>query len=395
MTLWDKGYGTEEAILSYTVGEDPELDMELLPYDIEASLAHAKMLEKIGILDAEEHAEIAVALGKIKELHAEGKFSIAEGQEDMHTAIEEFLTEKLGDVGKKIHTARSRNDQVLAALRLYEKEKLKEMKDALLATKDALKTKQSKTMLPGYTHTRKAMPMSVETWLGSFMAGIDDAQVMLEAVGKVIDKNPLGTGAGFGIPYPIDQQVTEKALGFASSMANPLSAQASRGKYELMILQLCSQIMLDENKLASDLILFTLPELGYVKLPGECTTGSSIMPQKENPDVLELVRANYHVVAGQQAIVSGICADLISGYHRDLQLTKGPLLKGLKVTLDTLKVMAFVVSKMAVDEASCKKALTPELYATEEAYKLVKMGMPFRDAYKEIGKKYAKGGKGE
>lgn len=392
MTLWQKNYNVDKEIEKFTIGNDFLLDKNLVKYDCIASIAHAKMLKKIGILNASELNKIIKGLNEIVKLDQKGKFNINLEDEDCHTAIEKYLTKKYGDAGKKIHTARSRNDQVLTALRLYEKEELKGIKELLNQYKGSLLAatkKYGKIKIPGYTHMQKAMPTDVKTWFGSFISSIEDNITLLDATYSIIDKSPLGSAAGFGVPsLKIDKKMTASLMGFSEAMGNPMYAQLSRGKFEATILHLLSQIMLDLNKLATDLMLFNMQEFGFVSLPKEFCTGSSIMPQKKNPDVLELVRAKYHVILGEEFKVKSMIANLISGYNRDLQLTKEPVISSVEIAKSCIKMMVLVVSKIKINEKKCKEALTKELYAAEEAYKLVKKGVPFREAYKKVSRKF-------
>jgi argininosuccinate lyase len=390
--LWQKDYKLNEEIENFTVGNDFLLDKELVKYDVLGSIAHATMLNKINIIDNNELQKLKKTLIEILELDKKNKFEIKQEDEDVHTAIENYLTKKLGNLGKKIHTARSRNDQVLTALRLYEKEELKEIKTLLGQYKDSLLTitkKYGKIKIPGYTHMQKAMPTDVKTWLGSFISSIEDNLRLLDAAYSIIDKSPLGSAAGFGIPsIKINKKMTSSLMGFSEAMSNPMYAQLSRGKLEATILHLLSQIMLDLNKLSTDLMLFNMQEFGFISLPKDFCTGSSIMPQKKNPDVLELVRAKYHVVLGEEFKVKSMISNLISGYNRDLQLTKEPVISSLEIVKSCIKMMVLTVSKIKIDEKKCEEALTKELYATEEAYKLVKKGIPFREAYKKVSRKF-------
>ncbi|MDP6600309.1 MAG: argininosuccinate lyase [Candidatus Woesearchaeota archaeon] len=392
MKLWQKNYKLNEEIENFTVGNDFLLDKELVKYDVLGSIAHATMLNKINIIDNNELQKLKKTLIEILELDKKNKFEIKQEDEDVHTAIENYLTKKLGNLGKKIHTARSRNDQVLTALRLYEKEELKEIKMLLGQYKDSLLTitkKYGKIKIPGYTHMQKAMPTDVKTWLGSFISSIEDNLKLLDATYSIIDKSPLGSAAGFGIPsIKINKKMTASLMGFSEAMSNPMYAQLSRGKLEATILHLLSQIMLDLNKLSTDLMLFNMQEFGFISLPKDFCTGSSIMPQKKNPDVLELVRAKYHVVLGEEFKVKSMISNLISGYNRDLQLTKEPVISSLEIVKSCIKMMVLTVSKIKIDEKKCEEALTKELYATEEAYKLVKKGIPFREAYKKVSRKF-------
>jgi len=390
MKLWQKNYNVDKEVEKFTVGNDFLADGKLVKYDCIASIAHSKMLKKIGILNASELNSLVSGLNGIISLNEKGKFKIKQEDEDCHTAIENYLTKKYGNAGKKIHTARSRNDQVLAALRLYEKAELEEIKK-LIADYDkslsALVKKYGKAKIPGYTHMQKAMPTDIGTWLGCFADSNKDNLKLLDSVYSIIDKSPLGSGAGFGVPIKIDKKLTAKLMGFSKTIENPMYAQFTRGKYEALILSLISQVMYDLNKLSTDLILFNMDEFGYVSIPKEFCTGSSMMPQKKNPDVLELVRAKYHVVLGEEFKVKGIIGNLMSGYNRDMQLTKEPVINSIETAKECIKIMALLLGKLEVNKEKCEKAMTKELFATEQAYKLIKKGVPFREAYREVGKK--------
>jgi argininosuccinate lyase len=394
MRLWDKGKPVDKRILEFTVGEDFQLDLRLVKYDCFASQAHARMLNKIGVLTEKETESLTRGLSEIIELVEKKKFKISPQQEDCHTAIEEYLTDKYGEVGKKIHLGRSRNDQVLTALRLYEKEMLTRLKEALSEFREVLgKVIQAcgKIPIPGYTHMRKAMPATIGMWLGSFDEAVVDDLRILETVFKVIDQSPLGTAAGFGTSvYRLDRRMTAKELGFSSVQKNPLYAQFSRGKFETYIMALFSGVMLTLNKLATDLLIFSMDEFAFVDLPEAFCTGSSVMPHKKNPDVLELIRANYSVVLGEEFKVKSLVANLMSGYNRDMQLTKDPLFNAYDKTLTCVDMMNLILPGLQIDEEKCIAALTEDLFATEEAYLLVKKGMPFRDAYRKVAEKYTK-----
>ncbi len=393
MKLWQKKYALDKEIEKFTVGNDFELDLKLVPFDCDASLAHAKMLHKTKIMSKKELQQLQKGLQEIKTLHAKNQFKIKIEDEDCHTAIENYMTKKYGTIGQKMHTARSRNE-VLVAMRLYEKHEIKEIKVLLLEFKKVIAQtakKYQNIQIPGYTHMQKAMPTTVQIWLHCFSDSMDDNLELLEKVYEIIDQNPLGTGAGFGIPVlKIDRKMTTALLGFSKVLENPIYAQMSRGKFESSLVHVLSQILFDLNKLATDLMLFSMSEFGYVGLPTELCTGSSIMPQKKNPDVLELVRAKYHIVLGEEFKLKSLIANLMSGYNRDVQLTKEPVMKSIETTKSCIKIMTLVISKIEINEEKCKKAMTKELFATQEAYKLVKKGMPFREAYQEIGKRYSK-----
>ncbi len=390
MRLWDKGEGSDQgsAAARFTVGDDVLWDRRLVRFDCQGSIAHVRMLAAIGLLSADEATALVACLEEIVSLDAGGGFAVLPEHEDCHTAIELYLTERLGDLGKKVHTGRSRNDQVLTALRLYERAELDRLAALLDAFSDALEeviARDGGVRLPGYTHMQQAMPSSVALWLGCFQAAVADDLVMLRAVREVVDQCPLGTAAGFGVPvFELDREMTARELGFARVQENPLYAQHSRGKLEADVIHLAGQVLYDLNRLASDLMLFTMRELGLVELPAAFCTGSSIMPQKRNPDVLELVRARYHTVLGEEVTVRGLAANLISGYNRDLQLTKGPLMRSLDAVGDCLEVMTALLPALHVDRGRAEELMSQELFATEMAYRLVQGGMPFRDAYRRI-----------
>ncbi|MEW6074128.1 MAG: argininosuccinate lyase [Planctomycetota bacterium] len=392
MTLWDRDAPVDAAILAFSAGNEHQLDQRLVPYDCAASIAHARMLGAIGVLAEEEVARLQAGLEEIRRLHGEGKFPIAPAQEDCHTAIEEWLTHEVGEAGKKIHLGRSRNDQVLTAVRLYEKDALAELGRRLARLAAALAARIARDgaiPMPGYTHMQRAMPTTAGTWLGAFAAAVRDDEELLRAVAALVDRSPLGTGAGFGIPvFALDRALTARELGFAGVLENPIYAQMSRGKLEGSVLHLLSTVMLTLNRLASDLLLFSTAEFGFVSLPEAFCTGSSIMPQKRNPDVLELVRARYHVVAAAEGEVRGLAGNLSSGYQRDLGLTKEPLFRAFDATLASADMMARVVDGFLLHAEACRRAMTRELHATAEAYALVKEGVPFRDAYRRVAARY-------
>ncbi|MDE1860970.1 MAG: argininosuccinate lyase [Candidatus Micrarchaeota archaeon] len=391
MKLWAKGYPIDKEVEDYVVGDGYLLDQALVKYDCRASIAHAEMLGRIGILSPAEVKALVKCLNEITGLDAKGKFKITKEQEDCHTAIENYLTGKLGKAGKKIHTARSRNDQVQAALRLYYKDELKNtisLTLRLIASLRRFTNKYGRIKIPGYTHTRKAMPSSVGLWAGALIESLDGDIGLLNFAYKLNDQSPLGTGAGYGLPIMVDRAFVAKKLGFARVQNNPIYVQNSRGKFESTIVHALSQVMLDLDRVSRDLIIFSMPEFGYYIIPRELTTGSSIMPQKKNPDVLELVRANYHVVNAYGAMIQGIVGSVPSGYNADVMLTKAPAMRSFEITERSISIMALLFSKLKVDEEASKRAMSDELYATAKVYDLVKKGVPFRDAYKRISSKY-------
>lgn len=391
--LWTSANNQLQPIIErYTVGEDYQLDQQLISYDIIASIAHVKMLQKIKLLKPNEAKKLIAGLNKIAQLNQQKKFVIKLSEEDGHTAIENYLTKKCGTVGKKVHTGRSRNDQILVTLRLFMRDHLEIIDNQtlqLIKKINRLAKKHSQTPMPGYTHTQKAMVTTVGTWLNSFASALADDRLLINCAKKIVNQNPLGSVSGFGEKsLKLDREATTKLLGFAKTQTNPMYCAYSRGKFELIILDTLSQIMIDFGKLANDLILFTTKEFSYFDLPASFKTGSSAMPQKQNFDILELVRANVSVFLSYRNQIEGIIQKLLSGYNRDFQLTKKPLLAGITLLEQSIEVIELVVDNLTVNKKNLSANCTEELNATEEAYKLVKKGMPFRDAYLLIAKKY-------
>ena len=392
MKLWKKNYKLNKDVERFTVGNDYILDKNLIRYDCMASIAHVKMLGKVGRLKPSEVKILSSELNKIIGLDKKGLFKIRREDEDCHTAIENHLTKRLGSVGKKVHTARSRNDQSLTALRLYYREELESTKalvNELVSSIAEFRAEYGRVQLPGYTHTRKAMPSSVALWSGALVDSMRDNLKILEFVSVLVNQSPLGSGAGYGVPIKIDREYTARELGFGKVQSNPIYVQNSRGKFELAIVQALGQVMLDLNKIAGDLIMFSMPEFGYFILPKKFLTGSSMMPHKNNPDVLEILRANYHVVNSYSFRISGIIGNLISGYNRDIQLTKEPMMDSFEIAEASLRMASLLFREMKVDREKCAKAMTKELFSTEQAYKLVETGVPFREAYKKVSDKFS------
>ncbi len=364
------------------------IDQKLVKYDCIASIAHAKALQKAGILKSSELKRLTAGLNEIVLLDSKGKFKIEPEQEDCHTAIENQLTKKLGYLGKKIHAGRSRNDQVIAALRLYEKDELVRLQLLIIKLISAIKKFSGRTKnipVPGYTHLRKAMPYTVGKWAEAFAESLQDDLLLIKAAYSLINQNPLGSAAGYGVPViSIDRKLTAKLLGFSKVQNNTLYVQNSRGKFELFILHAINQVMLDLNKLATDIWLYTTVEFGYFSLPKEFSLGSSIIPHKANPDVVEIVRAKTSVFKSYCDSINSIIMNLPSGYNGDFKLTKEPLISGIETAKGCIGIMAVVMSGLEVNAGRCKEAMTPELYTTEKALGLVKRGMPFRDAYRKV-----------
>lgn len=386
--LWEKeNTKLNEFIEFFETKDDLLLDQKLLKFDLEASLAHAKMLLKIGILNSEELSKLEKGLKEILVLDKRGQFKLQFGDEDIHTKIENFLTEKYGEVGKKIHTGRSRNDQVLTAIRLFNKEKLSEIQKQMLGLIQGFQLfskKYGHIEMPGYTHMQKAMPSSLKLWSESFKDSLLDDLDLVKSAYKLNNQSPLGSAAGYGVSLDLDKQYTAKLMGFAKVQDNSLYCQNSRGKIEAAILAALISVLQTINKFASDILLFTTSEFNYFSIAENLTTGSSIMPQKKNIDLAELLRSKVHVVLGNYVQIVSLSSNLISGYNRDLQDSKKPLIESLETTLDSIKVTRMLLENLTPNEKELKESMTEELYAAEKAYKLVKKGMPFRDAYIKI-----------
>ncbi len=384
--LWDKGNASDEQMMRYTARDDFVLDQRLLRYDLKATTAHVRGLQRIGVLTLEEVAAMENALETLDQRCKDGQFQLTEADEDGHSAIEAALVEALGETGKKVHTGRSRNDQVLVALRLYEKEALDAIitvsREAGVALLD-LAAAEKMTPLPGYTHLQRAVPSSVGLWAAGIAEGIADSLDMIAAARALVDRCPLGTAAGYGVNLPLDRVGMAKELGFACVQDNPITAQASRGIVEVQLLTACWGLMAHVRRFAWDVSLFTTSEFGFVKLDAALTTGSSIMPNKRNPDLVELMRAACGVVQGAIAEIQGMLS-LPSGYHRDLQLTKAPLFRGIDETLATTALVPLLTSGMQFDKDRMRSAITPGCFATDKAVELTAGGMPFRDAYRKV-----------
>ncbi len=378
-------------ILTYTVGDDPILDLRLAVWDCMGTAAHVTMLSEMKlpapIVTKAEAATVRKELGKIAAQAEAGTFEIRVEDQDVHMAVERQLTETLGDLGKKIHTGRSRNDQVAVDVRLHMKAEILETEAELLALAKALGAfgkKAGAIPLVGRTHLQPAMPSSVEMWATGHEEMILDQLENLEAAYRLADLNPLGSAAGYGVPLPLNRARTTKLLGFARPIHNCFGASMARGECEAALLSALAQVMAVLSRLAQDLILFSMPEFAYFKLPREYCTGSSIMPQKFNPDVLELVRSKAAQVLGLQTAALSLLHAMPGGYNRDLQDCKGLYMKGLDITRTTLRILAKVVAGTKVDAKACRAAFTPGVFATDVALRLVAEGTPWRDAYHDV-----------
>jgi argininosuccinate lyase len=388
--LWDKGTPLDGRVLQFTAGEDHALDERLVHYDVAASIAHAQMLQQRGLLTTRDLDAIVAGLTEIGAAHARGEWRIELADEDGQTALEKRLTARIGEAGGRVHLGRSRNDQVLTAVRLYLKDaavQLAEAAERVAAALDALTARQGTITLPGYTHMQQAMPSSVALWAGGFASEIRDDAAGLRAVLRRIDRSPLGSAAGYGVPaLQLDRAATAKALGFATVQEPVTAVQISRGKAEAQLLFEITLVMQDVGRLASDLLLFYTQEFAFVKLPDAFTTGSSIMPQKRNPDVFELVRGRTATAHGCLTEALGVFAKLPSGYQRDLQLLKFPLFRGIDVCGQTLDIMAAAMAEVVFDPAGI--SIDPGIHAADEAYALVlQEGIPFREAYRRVAAK--------
>lgn len=385
--LWQKGVAVEDWVTRFTVGEDYRWDTLLLPYDVTATLAHARGLVQIGILTSEELAAVDEALADLRREAEEGNVVVTPQDEDCHTVIEQFLTERLGEAGKKIHTGRSRNDQVLAALRLFLRESLQGLGREVVRLAEALcelGEQYDTALMPGYTHLQRAMPSTAGLWAMGYAEVLADDLAALHAAHDQVNVSPLGSAAGYGVPHlDLPREAIAEALGFAAVQTHVTAVQLSRGKQELHVLHALVQVGATINRLASDLVLYNTAEFGFVTLPAAYCTGSSIMPQKQNPDVLELARAHYHRLIAEMQVLLTLPANLPSGYHRDLQLTKEAVMRGVLLAHDLLTAMNSLLPHVAFNPVRMREAATAELFATAAALGLVRAGMPFREAYRQ------------
>jgi len=394
MKLWDKGYSTDKKIDIFTVGNDRELDLVLAKYDVIGSLAHAKMLHKISLLTKEEINSVENELNNILESIKKGEFTIEDSFEDVHSKVEFMLTEKLGDTGKKIHTARSRNDQVLVDVHLYLKDELIEIKELTKELFDQLielAKKHENILLPGYTHLQIAMPSSFGMWFSAYAESLIDDVYFINAAFKVVDQNPLGSAAGYGSSFPIDREDTTKTMGFKTLKYNSVAAQMSRGKTEKSVAFAMSSVAGTLSKFAYDICLYMSQNFGFVSFPDELTTGSSIMPHKKNPDVFELIRGKCNKIQALPFELTMISNNLPSGYHRDLQLLKEGLLPAIQSLKACLEMFTYSLQNIKVNKNILDNKKYDYLFSVEEVNELVQNGTPFRDAYKIVGGSIEKG----
>ncbi|PIF01145.1 MAG: argininosuccinate lyase [Maribacter sp.] len=388
MKLWDKGFSTDKKIDRFTVGNDRELDLLLAKYDVIASKAHAKMLGKIGLLTDSETTALVNELDVIADTIEEGSFTIEESFEDMHSKIEFLLTEKLGDTGKKIHTARSRNDQVLVAMHLYLKSELQEIKSGTAILFDLLMDlaeKHKEVLLPGYTHLQIAMPSSFGLWFSAYAESLIDDLYFIDAAYKVADQNPLGSAAGYGSSFPIDRTFTTREMEFETMKYNVVAAQMGRGKIEKSTAFGMGSIAATLSKMAMDICLYMSQNFNFISFPDELTTGSSIMPHKKNPDVFELVRAKCNKLQAVPNQLILITNNLPSGYHRDLQLAKEVIVPAIQDLKACMEILTFSLKEIRINNNILDDPKYDYLFSVDTLNELVQNGMPFRDAYKKMG----------
>lgn len=394
MKLWDKGFDTDKKIDQFTVGDDRELDLVLAQYDVKASRAHAKMLGKIGLITTDEVAALETELNNIAETILKGDFTIENDFEDVHSKIEFLLTEKLGDTGKKIHTARSRNDQVLVAMQLYLKDELiglkSQIKD-LFGLLIILADKHKATLLPGYTHMQIAMPSSFGLWFSAYAESLVDDLYFINAAYQVADQNPMGSAAGYGSSFPIDRQYTTTEMGFGTLKYNVIAAQMGRGKAEKAAAFGLAGVASTLSRLAMDICLYLNQNFNFISFPDSLTTGSSIMPHKKNPDVFELIRARCNKIQSIPNQISLIINNLPSGYHRDFQLVKEIIIPALQDMKACLEMMHFSLREVKVNDAILQDPKYDYLFSVDTLNVLVQQGMPFRDAYKKMGQEIEEG----
>lgn len=386
--LWTKNVSMTQEIEKFTIGKDREMDLYLAKYDVLGSMAHITMLESIGLLKADE---LKALLAELKSIYAQadkGEFVIEDGVEDVHSQVEMILTRKLGDIGKKIHSGRSRNDQVLVDLKLFIRDQIKDIAALVKNLFDELITQSNKykdVLMPGYTHLQVAMPSSFGLWFGAYAEGLVDDMQYLLAAWKITNRNPLGSAAGYGSSFPLNRQMTTDLLGFDSMDYNVVYAQMGRGKTERNVAFSMASIAGTLAKLAYDACMFNSQNFNFVKLPADCTTGSSIMPHKKNPDVFELTRAKCNKLQALPVTVTMIMNNLPVGYFRDLQIIKEAFLPAFDELKDCLQMAAYIINKMKVNEHILDNSIYDPMFSVEEVNRLAKEGMPFRDAYKKVG----------
>ena len=388
MKLWQKDKASLKEVETFTVGKDREMDMYLAAFDVQGSLAHIEMLESVGLLAKDELNQLQAELKNIYTQIQNGEFKLQDDVEDIHSQVELLLTQKLGDTGKKIHSARSRNDQVLVDVKLFLRNELEELVKTIQPFFDLLQTQSEKYkthLFPGYTHLQLAMPSSFGLWFGAYAESLVDDTVTIRAAYDVVNKNPLGSAAGYGSSFPINRSMTTKLLGFADLNYNVVYAQMGRGKAERIVAQALANVADTLAKLSMDACLYLNQNFGFISFPTELTTGSSIMPHKKNPDVFELIRSHCNRIKSLPNEITMMTTNLPSGYHRDLQLLKEHLFPAFKQLKDCIEMAGLMLSNIEVKKDLLADEKYKYLFSVEEVNKLVNAGMPFRDAYKKIG----------
>ncbi len=394
MKLWEKDSIPLQEVDRFTVGKDREMDVHLAAFDVLGSLAHTQMLESVGLLSKTDRLALEKELKIIFNQAKKGEFKLADDVEDIHSQVEQLLTQKLGDTGKKIHSARSRNDQVLVDIRLFLRNELEQIVIAvgeLFALLQQQSEKNKDLLLPGYTHLQLAMPSSFGLWFGSYAESLTDDIITLKAAFDVVNQNPLGSAAGYGSSFPIDREMTTRLLGFANLSYNSVYAQMGRGKTERIVSMALANLADTLARLATDACLFMNENFGFISFPEELTTGSSIMPHKKNPDVFELIRAHCNRLRSLPNTILMMTANLPSGYHRDFQLLKEELFPAFRVLKDCMEMTGLMLSKIKIKNDILEDEKYKYLFSVEEVNRLVSGGIPFRDAYKKVGQDIASG----
>ncbi len=387
-TLWNKGTKASDIVEDFTVGNDRTLDMALAKYDVIGSKAHIRMLESIGLLTRDELETLSAALDVILSEIEEGKFVLEDDVEDIHSQVELLLTRRLGDMGKKIHSGRSRNDQVLVDVKLFLMDELKKVRDGMLELSGMLRSLSEKyrdVMLPGYTHGQVAMPSSFGLWFGAYAESLADDMYMVRGAYHLVSQNPLGSAAGYGSSFPLDREMTTRLLGFEDLDYNAIAAQLSRGKSERAVASAIGGVALTLNKFAADCCLYMCPNFGFISFPEELTTGSSIMPHKKNPDVWEIIRGNCNRIMAAENEISMLCSNMPHGYHRDFQLLKDILFPALESMHRCIAMTCFMLKEIRVNTDILDSPIYDYLFTVEEVNRRVLAGMPFRDAYRSVG----------
>ncbi len=387
-TLWSKGIQATDLVEDFTVGNDRILDMRLAKYDVIGSKAHIRMLESIGLLTSDELETLTAALDRILEEIGNGEFILEDDVEDIHSQVELLLTRRLGDIGKKIHSGRSRNDQVLVDVKLFLKDEVLAVRDEvmkLFGTLQTLSERHRDVLMPGYTHGQVAMPSSFGLWFGAYAEALADDMYMLRGAFNVTDQNPLGSAAGYGSSFPLDRQMTTELLGFNSLDYNVVAAQLSRGKSERAVASAIGAVSLTLNKFAADCCMYMSPNYGFIRFPDELTTGSSIMPHKKNPDVWEIMRGNCNRIMSAENQISMLCSNMPHGYHREFQLLKDILFPAIELMHKCLMMADYMLQHVIINDNILEAPIYNHLFTVEEVNRRTLEGMPFRDAYKNVG----------